>query len=475
MVEHSPGALPPQTHIRPIKERVQHGRALREHLPRRHHAAWKAPANRRDPIDILIEQGKSRLPDLLPERYARMKATPFTFLRGAAAVMAADLAGTQSSGLLVQAAGDCHCLNFGGFATPERRLVFDINDFDETAVAPWEWDVKRLAASFAVATLGQLDKPARAELAGIVARSYRRTMASVAGLTVLDAWYLGLELDRRVAAEQVGIDERAMRKAQNARTHPIEIAPVTHRRSGGVHRIEDDPEHGVFHPPRAELAAFEGRLRAMLVDYAASLTPSRRTLLARYRFADAAYKVVGVGAVGTLCGVILMVSGDGEALHLQFKEATHSVLEAFTAPSPYAHHGERVVRGQRLLQAASDILLGFATGPTGRHLYVRQLRDAKVSPRVEGMSARNWRRYAETCGEVLARAHARTADAVVMSAYLGSSEAFDEAIGTFAVGYARQTEKDHSALLKALKSGRLPSRKAGSPSPFGVEKPAKAS
>ena len=197
---------------------------------------------------------------------------------------------------------------------------------------------------------------------------------------------------------------------------------------------------------------------AALVDYAESLTPERRTLLQRYRLADAAYKVVGVGAVGTLCGVLLMVSGDGEALYLQFKEATRSVLETYAGTSPYAHHGERVVRGQRLLQAASDMLLGFATGPTGRHLYLRQLRDAKIKPQLEIMSPRNFRRYAATCGEVLARAHARTADAVVLSAYLGKSAAFDEAMGAFAHAYARQTERDHEALLKAINSGLLPSR-----------------
>lgn len=467
MVEPSPGALPPQTHTQPIKERVRLGRALRERMARRHHAAWEAPINRPDPIEILIEQGESRLPDLLPERYARMKETPFTFLRGAAAVMAADLGATPSSGLVVQAAGDCHCLNFGGFATPERRLVFDINDFDETAVAPWEWDLKRLAASFAVATLDLMDASARTELAAVVARSYRETMASVADLSVLDAWYLALELNSQVAAEQVGIDARTIRKAADARAHPVEIVRVGHRRSDGIHRIEDDPEHGVYHPPPADAPAFEAAIEAMLADYCASLMPERRMLLERYHFADAAYKVVGVGSVGTLCGVLLMVSGDGEALHLQFKEATRSVLEANAGPSPYTHHGERVVRGQRLLQAASDILLGFATGPTGRHLYVRQLRDAKIKPQLDGMSARNYRRYAATCGEVLARAHARTADAVVLSAYLGRSDAFDQAIGTFSAAYARQTEKDHAALLKALKSGRLPGRK-------GVEKPAKA-
>jgi len=248
-----------------------------------------------------------------------------------------------------------------------------------------------------------------------------------------------------------------VRKAAPARAHPVEIASIGQRK-GSVPRIEDDLEHGVYHPAPADAAAFRAALDAAMVDYADSLTPERRTLLQRYRLADAAYKVVGVGAVGTLCGVLLMVSGDGEALHLQFKEASRSVLEAYAGASPYRHHGERVVRGQRLLQAASDMLLGFATGPTGRHLYLRQLRDARIKPQLETMTPRNFRRYAATCGEVLARAHARTADAVVLSAYLGKSAAFDEAIGGFAAAYARQTEKDHAALLNAIKSGRLPSR-----------------
>jgi uncharacterized protein (DUF2252 family) len=456
MVEAFPGLLPPQTHTLPVQERIERGRALRDHAARRHHGVWKPPSDRRDPIEILIEQGESRLPDLLPVRYARMKPTPFTFLRGAAAVMAADLATTPNSSLTVQAAGDCHCLNFGGFATPERRLAFDINDFDETAVAPWEWDVKRLAASFVVATLDVMPKDARTELAQIVARSYRATLAEVAAEPVLAAWYRALNLDDANTTEETGITPRALRKADTARAHPVEIAALNHRK-GAAPRIEDTPDRTVFHPAPADAAAFRAAVDAALVDYAESLTPERRTLLQRYRLADVAYKVVGVGAVGTLCGVLLMVSGDGEALYLQFKEATRSVLEAYAGASPYAHHGERVVRGQRLLQAASDMLLGFATGPTGRHLYVRQLRDAKIKPALEIMSPRNFRRYAATCGEVLARAHARTADAVVLSAYLGRSTAFDEAIGAFATAYAKQTERDHEAMLKALKSGQLPS------------------
>ncbi|SKA17049.1 Uncharacterized conserved protein, DUF2252 family [Enhydrobacter aerosaccus] len=446
--------LPPQTHTLPLQERIARGHALRDNCPRKSHGEWTAPTDRRDPIAILIEQGQTRLQDLLPLRYARMTASPFAFLRGAAAVMAADLAATPATGLPVQAAGDCHCLNFGGFATPERRLAFDINDFDETAVAPWEWDVKRLAASFAVAGHGLLDKDGRRDLAVACAQAYRETMTAVAAMPVLDAWYLATTMDDKEVAASIGVNAHTLEKAGNALKHAVAMISLKH--SGGpTPRIDDQPPL-VYHAPPAEADAFKAAIETKLEDYIASLIPERRTLLRRYRLADVAYKVVGVGSVGTFCGVMLMVSGDGEGLYLQFKEATQSVLEPYAGPCPHAHHGERVVRGQHLLQAASDIFLGFTTGPTGRHLYIRQLRDAKVKPQVEAMPPGQLRRYAAICGEVLARAHARTGDAVVLSAYLGKSPAFDEAIGAFAMAYAKQTELDHAALLAAVKDGRVP-------------------
>ena len=447
-------SLPSQTHTLPLAERIARGQALRKQCARKSQAEWKAPTSRRDPIDILIEQGKTRLRHLLPIRYARMQASPFAFFRGSAAVMAADLAAMPASGLAVQAAGDCHCLNFGGFATPERRLVFDINDFDETAVAPWEWDLKRLATSFVVATLGGVDRQVGLDLAQTVARAYRETMALLAGVPVLDAWYRARTLESEEAAQAIGIDERSVKKASDALNHAPVLIAIKHS-DGSVPRIKDEPPL-VYHPPADAAAEFRASVDTMLADYATSLTPERRTLLERYRLADAAYKVVGVGAVGTMCGVLLMVSGESETLNLQFKEATRSVLEPYAGPSPYAHSGERVVRGQRLLQAAGDILLGYATGPTGRQIYMRQLRDAKIKPRLETMSPGSFRRYAAACGEVLARAHARTADAAVLSAYLGKATLFDEAIRDFAAAYARQTEQDHASLLQAIKTGRLP-------------------
>lgn len=447
-------ALPPQTHSLPIKDRMAIGQALREKCKRGAHTGWEAPAGRRDPIDILIEQGRPRLPELLPVRYARMSATPFAFLRGSAAVMAADLATMPSTELLVQAAGDCHCLNFGGFATPERRLAFDINDFDETSLAPWEWDVKRLAASFAVATRDDFDKATRLDLATTAARAYRETMADIALAPVLDTWYRVLSLDGAQAATSIGLDPNIVTKADRSLRHrPLLIDVAT---SAGPDPKITDKRPDLYHPPEADRIEFERDVKAMLAQYRQSMIPERRALIERYRFADAVYKVVGVGSVGTLCGVALMVSGNGETLQLQFKEADKSVLEAFNGRSPYANHGERVVRGQRLLQAASDILLGFGVGPRGRDFYVRQLRDAKIKPVLDGLPVRDYRRYARTCGEVLARAHARSADAVVLSAYLGKGLSFDEAIGAFSEGYAKQTEKDHAALVQAIKDGRLP-------------------
>jgi len=449
-----PDPLPPQTHAQPIKQRAEQGRALREKCKRGDHEGWTAPAHRRDPIDILIEQGKTRLPELLPLRYARMKISPFAFLRGAAAVMASDLSGTPSNGLRVQACGDCHCLNFGGFATPERRLSFDINDFDETSVAPWEWDVKRLATSFVVAALQEFDKATRLDLAQTVARAYREQMAAIATAPVLETWYRVLSLDDTKVAESIGLDPTLVTKADRQLKHRPLLINIEH--SGGIDPKLQDKLPDLYHPKPADLTEFQRGVDVMFEQYRESLIPERRVLIERYRFADAAYKVVGVGSVGTLCGVALMVSGDGETLQLQFKEADASVLEAFNQPSPYANHGERVVRGQRLLQAASDILLGFGVGPRGRDFYVRQLRDAKIKPVLDGLPGKNFRRYARTCGEVLARAHARSADAVVMSAYLGNGPSFDEAIGQFALDYAKQTETDHAALLDAIKAGRLP-------------------
>jgi uncharacterized protein (DUF2252 family) len=453
MTDPATGALPTQTHTQSIDERTAHGRALREKVRRRDHAEWKAHKKRRDPVEILIEQGESRLPNLLPLRYSRMKVSPFAFLRGGAAVMTEDLASTPATGLTVQSGGDCHLLNFGGFATPERHLVFDINDFDETAVGPWEWDLKRLATSFVVATLDILDKDARIALAEAVARRYRETMADIAAMPVLDSWYRGMIIESQDKAAAIGVGAAALRKAVGVLTQ-APIVSLSHR--GGPEPLIVDAPPLIYHPAESDAAAFKAGIRTMLKGYRTSLTPERQTLLDRYRMADAAYKIVGVGSVGTLCGVLLMVSGSGEALYLQFKEATRSVFEAYAGASPYPHHGERVVRGQRLLQAASDILLGFAKGPTGRHIYVRQLRDAKIKPQLETMTPRHFQRYAETCGEVLARAHARTADAVVLSAYLGSNTTFDEAIGGFAQAYAKQTEADHDTLLKAIKDGRLP-------------------
>ena len=300
----------------------------------------------------------------------------------------------------------------------------------------------------------QFGANAREDLAQSVARAYRETMAKVSDKPILDEWYRGFTLNDEKEAQSIGIGGKVLRKAGKALKHATLLIDLKH--TGGAQPVIRDQPPLVYHPQRSRAAAFRGDVERMFGEYATTLTPERQLLLQRYRLADAAYKVVGIGAVGMMCGVLLMVSGEGEALYLQFKEATQSVLESCAGPSPYKHHGERVVRGQRLIQAAGDILLGYAKGPTGRHIYVRQLRDAKIKPALETMTARSFRRYAETCGEVLARAHARTADAVVLAAYLGKGTVFDRAVGRFAMAYSQQTVRDHTALLEAIKSRRLP-------------------
>jgi hypothetical protein len=303
-----------------------------------------------------------------------------------------------------------------------------------------------------VATLEIMDKDARIGLAQTVARRYRETMATIAEMPVLDAWYRGLVVEGVDKAADIGVGAAAVRKAIGFLTH-APVIPLKHG-SGPKPRIEDAPPL-VYHPSDNEAEVFYAAVMATLPDYLSSLTPERQTLVQRYRFADAAYKVVGVGSVGTLCGVMLMMSGNGEALYLQFKEATRSVLEANAGASPYQHHGERVVRGQRLLQAASDVLLGFATGPAGRHIYIRQLRDAKIKPLVETFDAELLEYYAKACGWVLARAHAKAGEAAEVAGYLGSGDHFDEAMGDFGIAYADQAERDHAALKAAVRKGDI--------------------
>lgn len=435
-------------------ERLAAGQALRGHIPRSSHAAWTPPARRRNPMDILEESNQGRLPELVPIRYGRMLRSPFTFLRGSAALMAYDLATTPSTGLHVQACGDCHLLNFGLFATPERNLVFDLNDFDETLPAPWEWDVKRLAVSFAVS--GRDQRFADSDIRKIVeecVRAYREHLREYSRMSPLEVWYTRLDMETIIA---MAPDEKAkkMREgmSQKARERVLEnLFPKIVSVEGGRHRLVDQPPL-VYHVAEAD---GEERLREGLADYRDSLSDERRVLFDRYRLEDFAIKVVGIGSVGTFCFVGLFFDEEDHPLILQFKEVRRSVLEPFAGKSHYEFQGQRVVMGQRLMQSSSDIFLGWARGRHGRDFFVRQLRDMKMAVDATGYSVVQARRYAELCGWTLARAHAKSGDAATISGYLGKSDAFDQALGEFSMAYADQNEKDHAALMEAVRSGKV--------------------
>jgi uncharacterized protein (DUF2252 family) len=427
-------------------------RALRGQVPRSSHALWRPSPDRRDPVSILGEQERNRVQDLLPIRHERMTASPFAFLRGAAAVMAEDLAGTPASGLRVQACGDAHLLNFGIYATPERHLVFDVNDFDETLPAPFEWDVKRLAASVVVAGRVQGFSP---ESVGSAARSaatgYRTRMLESATLSHMDAWYARLDVEALTGllnkVERRRLTSGPLRKAQRA-TSLGALGKLTAVVDSQL-RIVDQPPL-IEHLPEAQATL---DVPAVVRQYRASLPGERRVLLDRYRPVDWARKVVGVGSVGTDDSIVLLLGDSArDPLFLQVKEAQRSVLEAFAGPSQFANHGQRVVIGQRLTQSASDIFLGWTHVGT-RHYYVRQLRDMKASVPIDKLRPDELTEYATACGAALAQGHARSGDPAAIAAYLGSGDPFDGAIGEFAVAYADQTERDYAAYVAAITGG----------------------
>src|SRR6266581_1283396 len=400
------------------------GKSLREKCPRRSHADWKAPDNRMDPLRLLEQDNKGRIPELIPIRYGRMVRTAFTFYRGAARNMAADLARTPVSGLRVQACGDAHLLNFGAYATPERRLVFDINDLDETLPAPWEWDVKRLAASVVQACRNNGFSPGNARDAVLACvRTYRERMAEYSDIPVLEVWYASVDVEKVAATVK---DKEAVRRARKriaaarARNVLEHEFPKLASGAGQALTIKDNPPL-IYHPSAKRELDLRARVRAAFAAYRESLQEDRRVLFDRY----------------------------------EIKEARPSVLEAYAGKSIYPNHGQRVVNGYRLMQSASDIFLGWAKGKLGRDMYIRQLKDMKIGALVDVFSPGFMVQYAEVCGWALARAHARSGVPAQISGYLGKSDAFDEAIAAFASAYADQSERDHAILKKAVRSGRV--------------------
>ncbi len=465
------------SHVRQ-EEAAEKGKAARRAVPRSSHAAWTPPLDRRSPVDILAEQATTREPDLVPIRHARMLESPFAFYRGAAALIAADLAHTPASGLRVQLCGDAHLLNFGGYASPERALVFDVNDFDETLSGPWEWDIKRLAASIEVAGREQkIAEPDRRRAVQETVRHYREAMGQFARLTELDVWYLRLD--------ETGIAERFQAEVgkENAPQFARNLAKARAKDSmkaftkltevvDGEPRIVADPP--LIIPLRDLLDPvvrpdYEEEIRAIFRGYRQTLEGDRRHLLEQYRLVDAARKVVGVGSVGTRCWVVLLMGrNDNDPLFLQIKEAQESVLAPFAGKSEFANQGQRVVEGQRLMQAASDIFLGWirATGLDGRprDFYVRQLWDSKWSVDLTNLNPVTLTAYGRACAWTLARAHARSGDRFALAAYLGNGPRFDEAAAQFSTAYADQNQRDYDEFAAAVKRGTL---EATAPPPGG--------
>jgi uncharacterized protein (DUF2252 family) len=462
----SPGILdPPHEVFTPAEWRAK-GRERRSSVPRSSHAQWSPPADRPDPVAVLEEQARTRVPDLIPIRYGRMMASPFSYFRGAAAPMAWDLAHTPATDIRVQACGDAHLLNFGMYAAPDRRLVFDVNDFDETLPAPFEWDVKRLAASFAIAARdhGYKDRDAHTA-ARLTVRSYRTKMAQYAAMRFFDVWYSRIDIDEVSRLFDVLQPKAAVRRRRR------DIAQARRRTSQRAFLKMCDEVQGhyrirpaypvIIRFPVERYPGVVDELRSAIAQYRQTLEADRREVLGRYYFGDFARKVVGVGSVGTEAFVVLLI-GDraDEPLFLQIKEAQESVLAPYAGPGEYQHQGERVVMGQELTQATTDPFLGWTTGigtsgTTLKHYYVRQLRDMKGSMSVPLMDPLQLDYYGRLCGWALARAHARTGRATMISGYLGTSETFDHAIADFAIAYADQNGRDYQRLRQAVSAGRV--------------------
>ncbi len=456
----APGAPSPDLDPDPLEttptERLALGEKVRKVVPREVLGEWEAPADRIDPVEQLVEQSRTRVPELVPVRYGRMAVSPFTYMRGSPVVMARDLGLAPSTPLRTQLCGDAHLSNFGSYGTPERNLVFDLNDFDETLPGPFEWDVKRLVTSFVIAarTSGQGDAAGRAA-ARAAARSYRENIRRLAEMDVMDIWYEHIVLDDAMKGFAGIVSPKRLAKSLEKTRHRTSAQVLTKLTEiiDGERRIRHQP------PLLIPLDAPEWHdiAKEVLARYVTSMGPEHQQLLSRFREVDLAIKVVGVGSVGTRCLISLMHGRDeDDVLFLQVKEAETSVLAPYAGASEYEHQGERVVVGQRLMQAASDVFLGWTDGPAGRHYYIRQLRDMKGSVDVDRLPPEGLVVYGELCGRTLARAHARSDDPIAISGYLGKAERFEDAMESFAVAYGAQVEADYARFSDAVQSGEIP-------------------
>ena len=446
-------------------ERRKHGKSLRDKCPRTAQGEWKPRSKSQDIIKLLEESDADRIAGLIPVKYQRMSVSPFTFFRGTAIIQARDLANARVSGITVQACGDCHLANFGGFASPERALVFDINDFEETFPGPWEWDMKRLGASLVVAARDRsFSKTVADEAVRAAAASYREHMAEFSEMKVLDTWYaqVSIEAIREYFRKDEDMSARLSKKVKQAHKQTSEaVIPKLTAVVDGLRKIKDNPP--VIYHVHEFARDFEKQRVKFTDEYKQSLQPDRRHLYERYHYQDSAIKVVGVGSVGTRCYLSLLLADDDDPLFLQVKEARRSVLESPRGKSRYAHQGLRVVEGQRVMQAASDIFLGWAR--TKEHdYYLRQFRDMKVSAEVETFRPATLVGYASLCGWTLARAHAKAGDAAMIAGYLGTNAQFDDALAQYSEAYADQAERDFETFQAAIRSGRLstePAKGAG--------------
>ena len=445
-------------HYLPCNERYEVGKNMRKTCPRSSHAQWESPKDRPDPVDLIIESNNDRIPKLIPLRHGRMGVSPFTFYRGAALNMASDLAGTPVTGMHVQACGDAHLCNFGAFATPERNVIFSINDLDETLPAPWEWDVKRLAASFIVASRNNnLNDTVARETALECVRSYRENMMIFSEMKTMELWHYALGPDQLVSKlKDPELKRRGLKRLEKEKARSIaeEIFPQIAKGAGNSRFIKDQLP-SIFHWESHSPGEVVQETKDAFELYKESLPPGFNHLLNRYELKDMVIKVVGVGSVGTLCWVLLLMTGDGDPLFLQVKEARKSVLEAYAGKSIYPNSGQRIVYGYRLMQPFSDPFLGWTAGKGGRHFFFRQLRDIKISMKVETFGKKEMKIFADWCGRALALSHARSGDAAMLSGYMGKSDAFDQAIAKFSIAYAAQNDKDYTSFKRAIKSGRI--------------------